>query len=69
MTIKEYKEGYEFGKAVMKKYILELIDKRINDLESMLEVDEPLMWETSTINYKQAEAIVKVLKEIKEEIE
>jgi len=48
--------------------ILKLIDKRIKDLEAMLECDEEEMWETSDINGDEAEAILKKLKELRLEI-
>jgi len=49
------------------KDIIKAIDGRIKDLEGMIEIDE--VWETSTITYNQAEAIIEELKELKKRIE
>jgi len=48
------------------KEIKEYVEKRIRDLESMLEVDEPEMWETSTISESQARTILSELNQFKD---
>jgi len=75
-TIKELEEMYNksrmsyfwLGYEKALKEVLEVIDKRIKDLEQMMEVDEKEMWETSNINFIQAKAIYDELKELKARI-